>query len=69
MPSVYETAGRDEGVLRLAEAWHARVTADEVVSRALSQGFHPKHSERLAAWPTTTTMSAFHDSAMTSPKA
>ena len=50
MPSVYETAGRDEGLLRLAEAWHARVTADEVVSRALSQGFHPKHSERLAAY-------------------
>ena len=32
VPSVYEAAGGDEGVLRLAHAWHARVLADEVVS-------------------------------------
>ena len=50
MKSVYEAAGGDEGLLRLAEAWHARVMADEVVSHAFSHGFHPQHSERLAAY-------------------
>jgi hemoglobin len=50
MESVYETAGGDAGLLRLAEAWHARVMADEVVSHAFSHGFHPRHSERLAAY-------------------
>ena len=48
--SVYEAVGADEGLLRLAEAWHARVMADEVVSHAFSHGFHPQHSERLAAY-------------------
>ena len=50
MQSLYEAAGGDEGMLRLAEAWHARVMADEVVSHAFSHGFHPQHSERLAAY-------------------
>src|SRR5438105_14035741 len=50
MQSVYEAAGGNEGLLRLAEAWHARVMADEVVSHAFSTGFHPQHSERLAAY-------------------
>jgi hemoglobin len=50
MRSVYEAAGGDEGLLRLAEAWHARVLADEAVSHAFSHGFHPQHSERLAAY-------------------
>jgi hemoglobin len=50
MQSVYEAAGRDEGLLRLAEAWHDRVMADEVVSHAFSHGFHPQHTERLAAY-------------------
>ena len=50
MASVYEAAGGDAGLLRLAEAWHARVMADEVVSHAFSHGFHPRHSERLAAY-------------------
>ena len=48
--SVYEAAGGDKGLLRLAEAWHARVMADEVVSHAFSHGFHPQHSQRLAAY-------------------
>ncbi len=39
-----------EGLVRLAHAWHARVMADEVVSHAFSFGFHPEHSERLAAY-------------------
>lgn len=48
MQSVYEAAGGREGMLRLAEAWHSRVMADEVVSHAFSHGFHPRHTERLA---------------------
>ncbi|HEY2576865.1 MAG TPA: group II truncated hemoglobin [Streptosporangiaceae bacterium] len=50
MPTVYEAAGGDDGLLRLSRAWHARVMADEVVSHAFSHGFHPEHSERLAAY-------------------
>ncbi|MDQ3104146.1 MAG: group II truncated hemoglobin [Actinomycetota bacterium] len=50
METVYEAAGGAEGVLRLAGAWHARVMADEVVSHAFSHGFHPEHTERLAAY-------------------
>ena len=50
METVYEAAGGSEGLLRLAEAWHARVMADEIVSHAFSHGFHPQHSERLAAY-------------------
>jgi hemoglobin len=37
-------------LLGLANAWHARVMADEVVSHAFSHGFHPEHSQRLAAY-------------------
>jgi hemoglobin len=50
MQSLYEAAGGHEGMLRLAEAWHARVLADEVVAHAFSHGYHPQHSERLAAY-------------------
>jgi hemoglobin len=48
--SVYEAAGGREGMLRLAEAWHVRVMADEVVSHAFRHGFDPQHTERLAAY-------------------
>ncbi len=50
MQTVYEAAGGDEGLIRLADAWHARVLADEVVSHAFSHGYHPEHTERLAAY-------------------
>jgi hemoglobin len=50
MQTVYDAAGGAEGMLRLANAWHARVMADEVVSHAFSHGFHPEHSQRLAAY-------------------
>jgi hemoglobin len=50
MTSVYEAAGGHEGLLRLAETWHERVMADEIVSHAFSHGFHPQHGERLAAY-------------------
>jgi hemoglobin len=48
--SVFEAAGGIDGIHRLAEAWHARVMADEVVSHAFSHGFHPHHTTRLAAY-------------------
>jgi len=50
MQTVYEAVGSDEGLLRLASAWHARVMADEVVSHAFSHGYHPQHTERLGAY-------------------
>jgi hemoglobin len=50
MQSVYEAAGGEQGMLRLAEAWHSRVMADALVSHAFSHGFHPQHSQRLAAY-------------------
>ncbi len=50
MQSVYEAAGGSDGLLGLAEAWHSQVMADEIVRHAFSHGFHPQHSERLAAY-------------------
>jgi hemoglobin len=50
METVYEALGGADGVLRLAQAWHARATGDEVVGHAFSHGFHPDHTERLAAY-------------------
>jgi hemoglobin len=48
--TVYEAAGGADGMLRLAAAWHERVLADQVVAHAFSHGFHPRHTERLAAY-------------------
>ena len=48
--TVFEAAGGNEGLRRLADAWHKRVMADEVVGHAFSHGFHPQHVERLAAY-------------------
>ncbi len=39
-----------DGMRRLADAWHRRVMADEAVAHAFSHGFHPEHTERLAAY-------------------
>jgi hemoglobin len=50
MQTVYEAAGGADGMLRLAHAWHARVLADDEVSHAFSHGYHPEHTERLAAY-------------------
>jgi hemoglobin len=50
MKTIYEAAGGSDGMLRLAGAWHARVLEDEVVSHAFRHGFHPQHTERLAAY-------------------
>jgi hemoglobin len=50
MSNLYEAAGRDDGLLRLAAAWHERVLADPVVSHAFRHGFQPDHTQRLAAY-------------------
>jgi hemoglobin len=50
MQTVYEAAGGDEGMQRLARAWHARVIVDDEVSHAFSQGYLPDHIERLATY-------------------
>ena len=50
MQTIYEAAGGSDGMLRLASAWHKRVLEDEVVGHAFSHGFHPQHTERLAAY-------------------
>jgi hemoglobin len=39
-----------QAFIDLAHAWHTRCIADPVVSHAFSHGFHPQHSERLAAY-------------------
>lgn len=49
--SVYEAAGGEAGLLRLAHAWHQRCLDDPVVSHAFSHpGQHPEHIDRLAAY-------------------
>lgn len=50
MPTIYEAAGGEPGLLRLAEAWHSRVLADEVVGHAFDRELRPDHIERLAAY-------------------
>jgi hemoglobin len=50
MRTVFEAAGGNEGLHRLADAWHRRVMADDVVSYAFSHGFHPQHVARLVAY-------------------
>ena len=50
MQTVYDAAGGADGMLRLAHAWHARVLADDEVGHAFMHGYHPEHSERLAAY-------------------
>jgi len=50
MRTLFEATGGNEGLYRLADAWHRRVMTDDVVSHAFSHGFHPQHVERLAAY-------------------
>lgn len=50
MDTIFEALGGADGSRRLAAAWHERVIADEVVAHAFSHGFHPEHTERLAAY-------------------
>lgn len=48
--SIYEAAGGEGTFIALAHAWHRRCLADPVVSHAFAHGYHPQHSERLAAY-------------------
>jgi hemoglobin len=48
--TVFDAAGGIVGLRRLAQAWHARAVADEVVGHAFSHGFRPDHTTRLAAY-------------------
>lgn len=48
--TLFAAIGGSAGVLRLAHAWHERVLADDIVAHAFSHGFHPQHTERLAAY-------------------
>src|SRR2546421_3218317 len=48
--TIFDAAGGGEAFVRLAHAWHARCLADPVVSHAFSHGYHPQHTERLAAY-------------------
>ena len=50
MQTIFEAAGGNDGLRRLAYAWHKRVMADDVVAHAFSHGFHSHHVERLAAY-------------------
>jgi hemoglobin len=47
--TLYERIGSAK-VLALAQAWHDRATADEVVGHAFSYGFDPDHVQRIAAY-------------------
>jgi hemoglobin len=48
--TIYEAAGGMQAFIDLAHAWHARCLADPMVSHAFSHGYHPHHTERLAAY-------------------
>jgi hemoglobin len=50
MQTLFDAAGGRDGLRHLAEAWHRRVMADEVVAHAFSHGFQPDHVDRLAAY-------------------
>ena len=50
MPSLFDHAGGDEAMLRLAAAHHARCLADPVLEHPFSHGTHPEHVPRLAAY-------------------
>jgi len=50
MQTIFAATGGSHGLRGLADAWHRRVMADDVVGHAFSHGFHPQHVERLAAY-------------------
>jgi hemoglobin len=50
-PTLFEYAGRDTGLLRLARAHHERCLADPELSHPFSHSDqHPEHVERLATY-------------------
>lgn len=48
--TIYEAAGGKQAFVALAHAWHTCCLADPILSHAFSHGFHPEHTERLAAY-------------------
>jgi hemoglobin len=51
MPTVFEAAGGEQGLLDLARAWHHRCLEDPIMQHPFSHpGQHPQHLERLAAY-------------------
>ena len=48
--TIYEAAGGRQAFLALAHAWHERCLADPIVSHPFSHPYHPRHTERLAAY-------------------
>jgi hemoglobin len=48
--TLYDAVGGMPALVSLAHAWHERCLADPVVSHAFSQGYHPDHTNRLAAY-------------------
>lgn len=48
--TIYAAAGGRQAFIDLAHAWHLRCLADPIVSHAFSHGYHPQHTERLAAY-------------------
>lgn len=48
--TIFEAAGGHQALLNLAHAWHERCLDDPIVSHAFSHGYHPQHTERLAAY-------------------
>ena len=48
--TIFDAAGGEQAFLNLAHTWHERCLADPVVSHAFSHGYHPQHTERLAAY-------------------
>ena len=47
--TLYTRVG-SERITALAQAWHDRATADEVVGHAFSHGFNTDHVQRIAAY-------------------
>src|SRR5215472_4145702 len=52
MQTVFEAAGGNEGLRRLAYAWHKRVMADDVVAHAFSHGLPGRPGELHPEPPT-----------------
>lgn len=50
MTTLFEACGGASGIHRLAEAWHHRVLADEIVNHAFSHGYREDHVTRLALY-------------------
>lgn len=48
--TIYDAVGGMPALIALADAWHERCLADPLVAHAFSHGFHPDHTERLAAY-------------------